>query len=175
MNRLLFGLIVSTFALNSFSQDIKRNIVFVEGFGSTGHYSVNYERLLFKSDNINLGARIGFSYVPNLYIYNSKYIFPLSLSLLKNVNKNHYLEIRISASNAFYQYEDWSSKGLGDSTGTFVPENKLGMDFLPGIGVGYRYQPQNNGLYFNFLYQSISYFNKEEWYRNLSIGVGYVF
>ncbi len=161
-------------SVNIFSQDISRNIFFAEASGVTGIYSVNYERLLFESQNVNLGIRGGFSYV-NDYHYNSGLLFPVSLSIIKKIKKNHFLEIRTGLSNNLYIYKDWSGKGLGDSTNNYTPPNKLGNILIPSIGIGYRYQPKTNGLFFNILGQRVLYFSKENWYGNLSLGLGYAF
>jgi len=162
-------------SLNIFSQDISRNIFFAEASGVTGIYSVNYERLLFKNNNVNMGIRMGFAYSPDLLHYNSRMLYPISLSMIKNITKNHFLEFRAGLSNNLYFYEDWSGKGLGDSTNNYIPPKKLGYTFVPSIGIGYRYQPKTKGLFFNLLAQRILYFSGENWYGNLSVGLGYAF
>ena len=169
---LIFGLLASP---NLFSQEISRNIIFAEASGVTGIYSVNYERLLKDNRNVNFGIRAGFSYINNSKFYESKLIFPVSFSLIKNIANNHFMEIRAGFSNNFYQYFDWSARGHGDTTLNYIPPKKNGYIFLPSIGIGYRYQPETKGLFFNFLAQRIVYFSEENWYGNLSIGIGYTF
>lgn len=162
-------------SVNIFSQDISRNTFFAEASGVTGIYSVNYERLLFKNQNVNLGIRGGFAYVPVFLGYESRTQFPVSLSLIKNIKKNHFLEMRVGLSTSFYIYEDWHGRPLGDTTNSFVPPKKLGMGIIPSIGIGYRYQPETKGVFFNLLAQRIFNLSEENWYGNLSLGVGYAF
>jgi hypothetical protein len=97
-------------SVNIFSQDIPRNTIFAEASGVTGIYSVNYERLLFKNQNVNLGIRAGFAYVPVFLGYESRTQFPVSLSLIKNITKNHFLELRAGLSNSLNIYHDWHGK-----------------------------------------------------------------
>lgn len=171
------------FTFGIFAQDIPKNNVFVELSGATGVYSINYERLLGNKETVNYSFRAGLTYLPTKVItntnvglfYNSRVIIPLSFSLLKNLGANNYLEVRVSLATGFYKYEDWSARGLGDSTGTFVPTTKIGYDFIPGIGIGYRYQPKSDGIFFNILLQRVLYFSEENWYGNLSLGFGYAF
>lgn len=171
---LILGLFLS---INASSQEIARNTIFAEASGVTGLYSVNYERLLFGSQNVNLGLRGGLAYNTGLLAlyYNSRLIYPISLSLIKNIKKNHFLELRAGFTSSLYTYKDYSGKGLGDSTNNYVPKMKLGMGIIPSIGIGYRYQPKTKGLFFNFLTQRILYFSKENWYGNFSVGLGYTF
>ncbi len=177
---IIIGLI---FSLNVFAQNIAKNNVFAELSGATGVYSINYERLLGNKETVYFSFRAGLAYFPTKVItntnvglyYNSRIIIPLSFSLLKNLGGNNYLEIRVSLANGFYTYENWKVYGLGDTTGTFKPETKIGYDFIPGIGIGYRYFPKSDGIFFNVLLQRISYFSKENWYGNLSLGIGYAF
>lgn len=166
---LILGLFLS---INASSQEIARNTFFAEASGVTGLYSANYERLLFESQNVNLGLRGGFAYVPVFLGYT---LFPVSLSLIKNITKNHFLEMRVGLSTSFYIYEDWYGRPLGDTTNIFVPTKKLGMGIIPSIGIGYRYQPEAKGVFFNLLAQRIAYFGKENWYANISVGLGYAF
>jgi hypothetical protein len=168
---IVIGLFLS---IRASSQDILRNIVFVEASGVTGIYSVNYERLLFKNQNVNLGICGGFALINDIH-YNSRTVFPISLSLIKNIINNHFMEIRVGLANNFYLYKDYSGRGLGDSTNNYVPPKKLGIGILPSIGIGYRYQPETKGIFFNFLVQRITYFSEENWFGNLSLGVGYAF
>lgn len=169
---LSFGLLIS---INLFSQEISRNIFFAEASGVTGIYSVNYERLLRENRNINFGLRAGISLINNSIHYNSKVVFPVSVSLIRNIAKNHFMEIRAGISNNFYQYEDYSERGHGDTNLNYVPPIKTGYIFLPSIGIGYRYQPETKGLFINILAQRIVYFSEEHWFGNLSIGIGYAF
>jgi hypothetical protein len=173
----LIGLI---FSISILAQDIPRNNVFAEVSGVTGIYSVNYERLLLEKRNFNWAIRGGFAYVSeninfaNIY-YNSRTLFPISISMIKQISNNNYLEIRIGSSNSLYMYEDWSGKGLGDSTNNFVPDKKLRFGTKPSIGIGYRYQPIANGIFFNFLVQKIALNNEDNLYPYISLGIGYAF
>lgn len=173
-------LFVSLFVfVNIYSQDIKKNTVFLEVSGITGIYSINYERLLLKNRTFNLALRGGFAImsgnISGSSHYDSRVIFPLSLSIIKNAYKNHFLEVRVGLTNSLFMYKDYSGRGLGDSTNNFVPTTKLKNTFIPSIGIGYRYQPEINGLFLNALVQKIVYFSEDNWYGNFSLGIGYVF
>lgn len=163
------------FSVCLFAQNISRNNAFVELSGVTGIYSVNYERLLRDNKNLNFTFRAGVSYISYNKHYYSNFVFPISFSVLKNISKNHYLEMRLGFANDFYIYNDYTGHALGDTTGTFVPKKILKDNLIPSIGIGYRYQPETKGLFFNFLLQKIVYFSEENWYGNLSLGIGYAF
>lgn len=173
-NTIIF-LFVLLFSVNLFSQNTSRNIFFAEASGVTGIYSVNYERLLKEKRNHNFGIRAGISFIPYSKHYNSLMVFPVSISYIKNVVNNHFMEIRVGLSNSFNFYKDWSGRGLGDSTNNYSPPIKLGYTLIPSIGLGYRYQPLSKGLFLNILAQRIVYFSEDHWYGNISVGIGYTF
>jgi hypothetical protein len=174
---IVIGLFLS---IRASSQEIARNTVFGEVFGAAGFYSVNYERFLRDNNNINFTLRAGFSYIHENRAYQYKsdiFIFPMSLSILKNIQKNHFIEVRLSVANILnYKTYEYSS-GLGDTSRTplHTPIKELEYGIYPSLGLGYRYQPSNKGLFFNFLVQRIPNLSKELWYTNLSVGIGYAF
>ena len=172
IKNLLILIIGIGFALNLHSQELKRNLFFAELSGATAFYSINYERLLLNNENVNLGVRIGFAWVSTM-LYKSNYVYPISFSVIKSVSDNQFLEMRLAAANTLYQINDYRDRALSDST--FVPKKMLKYDFVPSIGIGYRYQSKNNGLFFNILIQTFPEIDKGEWYRRLSMGIGYAF
>ncbi|MCK5846830.1 MAG: hypothetical protein KAG84_05290 [Bacteroidales bacterium] len=176
----IIGLLLS---LGIFAQEKSKNNVFAELSGVTSVYSINYERLRRNDHNVIFSFRIGFAYFPTKLItdtyvglfYNSRFTFPMSISLLKNIGHNNFLELRIAASNAIYRFDDYKGRGLGDSTNNFVAPTKTGFNFYPSIGIGYRYQPLNKGIFINALYQQVLYLSEDNWFGNISLGIGYSF
>ena len=151
-------------------------------YGATGIYSINYERLhRNKTDNI-FSYRIGLAYIPNYllinnymsFYYYSHAVIPISISFMKHIRSNHYLEMRVAVAAGGYIYDDYSGKGLGDSTNNFVPKKAINFTIYPSIGVGYRYQAESNGLFFNILLMK-AVISESEWYNKISIGAGYAF
>ena len=175
MKKYVIALLITISSLGIFAQEITRNNIFLEGGGATGLYSVNYERLLRENNSLNFAFRIGLAYFPDHVHYSSPMVFPIGFSVLKNITTNHFIELRLAVASSLSMYEDWSNMPLGDTTNTFVPEKKFGVDILPSIGIGYRFQPKTKGLFANFLFQRILYISKEKWYGNISLGIGYAF
>jgi len=170
--KIILFFIAFILSVNINAQQVTRNNVFAEASGATGIYSVNYERLLSKKRNINFALRGGIMYFPD--IYPSGMAFPISISMIKQEKANHYLEIRISSANSFYIDQKYYG-GLGNPSAYPPAEKKLKIWTQLSIGVGYRYQPEINGLFFNILLQKTLPFRDEKWYRYLSMGIGYAF
>src|SRR3954471_23163374 len=92
---LLFGMFWIAFCSRSFSQNIAadpavaaipyHNSVYAELGGNGLVGSVNYERLIPVSDNLNVAARIGGFYLPDGK-KNYGYMFPAELSLVLGRN-----------------------------------------------------------------------------------------
>lgn len=179
MKNLLIILIAFIFSLSAKSQEISTNNVFLEIGGATGFYSVNYERLLKKSDKLNFPLRIGLSYMPETDYYNHEYVaIPLSISVMTNLSKSNYLEIRILSLSPFFWKENVEiSNGLGNPAPSEY-EEKIKAGLLLAVGIGYRYQPKSKGLFFNALLQHGMHknvYDEESVFFRFSIGLGFAF
>ncbi len=163
-------------SVNIFSQDISRNTIFAEAIGVTGIYSVNYERLLLKNRNMNFSIRVGGAYIQESEKGENFFIEVNSISMLKNLIKNNYIEIRFSIANIFYKTTSLHSNGLGNPNGiSFTEVTENNYDFHTEFAFGYRYQPRSKGMFFNLLIQNKSYFNQDRWYKLISLGAGFAF
>nr|MBC8147295.1 hypothetical protein [Bacteroidota bacterium] len=148
MKKFYFVLVLLFISANLFAQDISQNKLFVEAGGSALIYSINYERLIVNYRDINMPFRIGFSVVLNSKYRSEGYAcIPLSLGIIKKIKANHFIETRIFLTTFTTQIEDYSSRGLGDSSTNYTPEMRTGLDLIPGYGIGYRYQPEKKGLF----------------------------
>jgi len=157
-------------------QEITRSNLYFEIGGASMFYSINYERLLLKSDQNNLAVRVGLMYL-NFFDDGDRAIssVPVSISYLKKLRKN-YLEVGLSGSvmyDSYYLYP--------------LIEERIHIEdlvLMPSIRLGIRHQPGPAGFFWNALLQysltavgSINEFNNPEInsFPFLSIGVGYAF
>jgi len=179
--KLLITIIGIMFSVGVLAQDSANNNVFIEAGGPIGLYSVNYERILQNDSNVIFAVRIGLAYDINSPINSTSIIVPLSFSLLKKMRNNHYLELRLALRNEYSNsiHARSQGSGMGDTTMTFITYDEVVHDFTiyPSIGIGYRYQPQSKGLFFNCLVQVLAIQpNAEDLWRNkFNVGVGYAF
>lgn len=153
---LTFTVLFCTFLFAQTETSTKRKAVYAEFLGSGVFGSVNYD-FRFTEKNNGLGLRIGAGMVPDVLV------IPVEINGLAGRKK------------VVFEY------GLGISNGLFL-NNKHGNDTFPsGISrlgflgyakAGFRLQPKNDGLFFNFNWNPI--INKEEirwlWF---GIGIGY--
>ncbi|OYT10520.1 MAG: hypothetical protein B6I18_08685 [Bacteroidetes bacterium 4572_112] len=109
-------------------------------------------------------------------------IAPLSFSVLKILKGNNYLELRLALRNELYRVVTTHSEssGMGNPNPTYniYEEVDYKIAVYPSLGIGYRYQPQNKGLFINCLVNLIGYQAKNTeniWYNKISVGVGYAF
>ncbi|MCF8218396.1 MAG: hypothetical protein K9I29_03450 [Bacteroidales bacterium] len=171
MKKIILSLAMFMLSYGLFAQMEAKNNVFIEAFGVTGRYSVNYERLFMNKEALNLAMRAGISYISG-NIYTSNYLYPVSVSLIKQLRKSHYFEFRLFGSNQFYKDEDYSNCGPG---GPCDPETITVHNFYPGLGMGYRYQPALGGLYFSGMVQKRFIKDETTWRDFVSLGMGYAF
>ena len=170
---LIYGIVlVSTVQ----GQEITRNNVYFEIGGASMFYSVNYERLLLKSDQNNLAVRAGILYL-NFFDDRDRVIsgVPVSISYLKKLRKN-YLEVGLSGSVMYDSYY------LYPLIGERIHIQDLVL--MPSIRLGIRHQPKSAGFFWNALLQysltavgDMNYkgFPEVNSFPFLSIGVGYAF
>ena len=168
------------FSVAVLAQGITRNNIFIQAGGPLGLYSVNYDRFLMEDKKINLAVRIGLAY--DINNPNTSIIAPISLSLLKNLQNSHYLELRLALRNEYSRIVHTYSQrsGMGDPNPTYDSYEEVEYEFTiyPSIDIGYRYQPQSTGLFLNCLVQFIgtqAYYTEDIWYNKLTVGAGCAF
>ncbi len=156
-----------------------RNNVFFEAGGAAFFYSINYERLLLKKADHNLGVRVGFSYL-NLFDDRGRQFtgLPVGISYLKKL-KNKFLETGLSFSGLIDQYDIPRADNVNSRA---IKELVL----IPSFRLGIRKQPIKPGLFWNALLQyslvAVDDYKTYKWddaERNsipfLSLGLGYAF
>ena len=113
-----------------------KNSVYVELWGHSSLYSLNYERQLFSLRKFKVAGRIGISYFPNLNNkLSSKEIFAYPSEIILFYGKTNNIELSFGCTPVFKLYSDDLSK-VYDS---YV---------ISGIRIGYRFQPLQGGYFF---------------------------
>ena len=119
-------------------QKESRNIVYAEGLGITGYYSVNYERFqpLTRNRSVLIGAGVGFSYVER-HLDERVLSLPFRLNVCVGT-KNFYGEIgvnylRYHKKDYDYRHNQWYDKYF---------QNRYWF-----FHIGARYQARKNGLF----------------------------
>lgn len=139
--------------------------VYVEGFGSGGFYSLNYERTVAGG----LNARIGAAYMPQVMSeYTAQAIVPIAVSYLMGYN-GHHLEVGASVTNQIY-----GRRRGRRLSGPFQDREVLGVEYTPGVLVGYRYQAPDGGWIFRATYTPFNT-EPEGWISSAGVSVGYAF
>jgi len=177
MKLILVFLLVVLFITPSRSQEITRNNVYLEIGGASLFYSINYERLMFKSSENNLSVRLGLMY---LYSFDERERqirgIPLSVSYLKRIKKN-YFEVGLSGSAIYDTYNIFDQNGE-------IAGYEEELIIMPSFRLGIRHQPSSNGFFWNALLQySLTAVGKPGGNFNpstnsfpfISIGLGYSF
>lgn len=175
MNRFLLSIFLIAIAIPTMAQLESKNIVFIEAFGTVGDYSMNYERLLLNKELFHIGLGVGFSITSREDIYVSDYVFPVSLSLIHKLAKNNYFQFRMFLVSDFHKELDYSECPLGAPSGSYCTEEVLSTNHSCGIGIGYRYQPNEEGLYLSAMVQKRFLIENPKLQDYLSLGVGYAF
>lgn len=142
-------------ALFSISQTLKaqgqidqitRNNLYFEAGGAAFFYSFNYERLLFRSPENNLTARVGLLYLPALNANGRRFSgVPIGASYLKKL-KNKYLEAGMSFSAILDQ-------SLEEPDPAFPIDGIEDIVLITSVRFGIRKQPISKGLFWNALLQ----------------------
>ena len=131
---ILITLLVFLLSCPAFSQS-KPNSLYFEFFGSTGLYSINYDRLFSE----NFGARIGFMYfAADWFIFFSDvemFLIPITLNYLAG-ESNFKFEAGAGPVIVFGSMGLFGSKPISGS----------GVGWIGTIG--YRYQQQDGGFLF---------------------------
>ncbi|SDL36861.1 hypothetical protein SAMN05421823_105316 [Catalinimonas alkaloidigena] len=140
---LLFSL-----TAKSQSADVARNTVYFEAGGAAFFYSLNYERLLFKSSDQNLAVRVGFTGVPMFDRRRHVLGVPVGASYLNRLRaSNKYLELGVSVAGLLDRYDSTPEPQTAG-----YERNELVA--IPSIRAGLRKQPQGRGLFWNALLQA---------------------
>ena len=144
MKKILIILLALGFIQSVKSQEITRNNIYAELGGAAMMYSVNYERLLTSNRNINFPFRIGLSYTnTNVFDGDNTIGVPISISLIKNLNKSFYFEAGVFVTAFFYE-ENYN--GMGGST--YLGSDAI-VKYMPGASIGFRRQPEAAGVYYH--------------------------
>lgn len=141
------------------------NKVYVEGFGSGGFYSLNYERTIAGG----LTARIGAAFMPRVMSeYTAQVIVPITISYLVGYD-GHHLEMGAGVTKQMY-----GRRRGREVSGPFQDREVAGLEYMPGALVGYRYQAPDGGWMFRATYTPFN-MKFEGWVSSAGISVGYAF
>lgn len=155
-DRLLFILFLSLMSTVTVGQtQPKRHSLFLEIAGSGGFGSINYEKLFFKKNSVELTWRAGLSFAPIDKNNGTGIVFPLMVHSM--IGKNaHKLEL-----------------GLGQG---ITITTKGSFFALTTASLGYRYQPEGKPWFYRVTYTPlISYifdFQVQHWG---GVSIGYTF
>ena len=164
MERHLYTLliIVTLFTLNLKAQNdsYSKNSIYFELGGTAGHYSIKYDRIIFKKNLLAITGNIGFS-----------------PSLIPFVNGSEKLEfeprIPMQINMLIGKRQHYFKYGLG-----FTPYKNSNQNmryaFFPVL-IGYQYRKIDHGLYISFEFMPLYYEEKIDIYPWFGIGLGYSF
>ncbi len=141
-----------------------KNVVYLQAFGIGGFGSLNYERIIYRQKDFNLGARIGIS-TYHIYdftnTFNPDLIFPIALN--GHYGKTHKIEF-----------------GIGQTIVSIV--HIVNSDLKPrrdanihaNFTLGYRYQKKEGGLFFRCAYTPmIQEYSRYRHWGGISIGYAF--
>ncbi|MGL5788125.1 MAG: hypothetical protein ACRCX4_15115 [Bacteroidales bacterium] len=164
----VFFILPGAFAENQNDKNAK-NAVYLDIMGIGGWYSLNYERILYSMNRLNLGVSAGVSanHLKDFTgTFNPDWSFPVSV-------------------NAFYGRTHHVEFGLGSTFASVVRANsdydpERGLNINLGLTLGYRYQKPGGGFMFRAAYTPIipvyRKYSEEGGFKNwLSVSVGYSF
>lgn len=139
--------------------------VYVEGFGSGGFYSVNYERTIIGG----LNARIGTAFMPRVMSeYTAQVIVPVTISYLAGYD-GHHVELGAGVTGQVY-----GRRRGRELPGPFQGREVAAVEYMPGVLFGYRYQPPDGGWIFRATYTPFN-MKFEGWVSSAGVSVGYAF
>lgn len=148
--RLLLFLFASFFfTFASFAQNYNgdkeaKNSVYLDIMGTGGWYSLNYERILFTKDKLDLGISSGAS-VTHFKDFDRRFNpdFSIPLSLNAFYGKNHHLEVGVGSTFASVVRADED----------YLAQRYLNINLT--MTLGYRYQKPGGGFLFRAAYTPI--------------------
>ena len=133
MKNIIFSLCCFLISINCFSQNnkeknssIKKNTIYFELGGlSLNPFSLNYDRVLFNTENVYFTRTIGFGFNPH---FEEKYGFsiPLAFNLTTGYNKKNHFELGLGLT-----YSEFN---------TDINEEKI---IYGGLKLGYKYQSKS--------------------------------
>ena len=127
--------------------------VYLEAFGISGLYSINYERMLLQQEPIALAGRVGGTFTPKLSGLTDDLFgpgIPLEINFL--YGQSHHLELGagISMNYVFYRPDGpVGVRSIGNDEFEYIYDDP--DEFFIGwasVRVGYRYQKPGSGLLF---------------------------
>lgn len=171
MKRMAFFVFLTLFLpfKNNAQIDLQHS-VYAELAGSAGIYSINYDLIAFKFNDLKLGARAGLSFLSEGYEGSSVDLhLPITLNLMYTFKERHHAELGIGTQIASYEIRKINS---AEDVGFTRKTEALGNYTL-----GYRYQQPEGGFMFRvfyspFFYQDGIYFRYEHW---AGLSIGYTF
>jgi len=119
----------------------QKNTAFVEIFGNTRTYSINYDRLLIIKSKFKISGRIGISYLP--FDFNIKGI-PLEINTFWGAQKE-FFEIGFGLS--YIDGLNKSEGGVSPQNGNYYSDDTSRTLYL-SFRYGYRYQKPTGGFFF---------------------------
>ncbi len=146
------------------TNNIARNLVFLEAGGAGGYGSINYERKIYSIKKITLALRAGlstFSVIDFTQKFNPDIIVPIALNGVYGQKHGIQMGVGITYSNVVQaNFGDVKTKRISNASTFFT--------------IGYRYHNYKNGLVFAASYTPIIEFNKSirHW---AAISLGYSF
>lgn len=148
-----------------FSQEdsIAKHQVYLEGGGSGGYGSLNYERIVHAKNKYSLALRFGIG-TYHVTDYTNKLNPDIILPIMVNAyyGQNHKMELGVGQSFISVVQHD----------ANFKADRVSNLNTL--FSIGYRYQKSTGGILFRFAYTPIIEYNKH--FRNwFGISIGYTF
>ena len=148
-----------------FSQQdsIAKNQVYIEGGGSGGYGSLNYERIVHAWSNYRIALRFGIG-TYHVIDYTNKLNPDIILPIMVNTyyGLNHKMELGVGQSFISVVQHDENFKANRVSN----------LNTL--FSIGYRYQKSSGGILFRFAYTPIIEFN-HQWRNWFGVSIGYTF
>ena len=153
-----------------------KNSIQLELFGTSGLYSLNYERIVLNKPNNKLGLKGGFAYIRRYKAVNY-FRFPIGVEYLQSFQKHH---LTLGLANVF-------DVRTGVDSISFTSPNPSLIDPLPTIyfdpivlylspTVGYRFQKPNEQFIFKvFLSSHIRFYPSFRFGINGGLSFGYAF
>lgn len=139
----LFAILLFISETNAQVKDEKeaKNAVYLDILGNGGWYSLNYERILYSQNKLNLAFSSGLS-INHFKDFNDRFNPDLSLPLSLNsfYGKNHHLEVGIGTTFASVVRADED----------YYAERLLNINLT--MTLGYRYQRPGGGFLFRVAY-----------------------
>lgn len=129
------------------------NGVYLELGGNAGIYSINYERF-FKLDKFKVSGRLGLGLVSEGMILKPEdkkgldLLIPFGTNVVYNIFGRHNVEFGLGAT--FHTYKVYAIETSSDNINQqpVQPELVRNNDFWPNFTIGYRFQKEDNGMYY---------------------------